>query len=672
MFAYKLLFIALLFICQKTLAQNREIDSLQQILDTASTDTAKIHLFNKMSSSLWNSHPQISMEAAQKALHLSEKLNYQNGIKIAYNNIGVIHDYQGNYPEALQCFLKTLAICEQSDDIKTMASTLNNIGVLYESLGDYEQALQYYERSLVIKKQLEDQHGMALAYNNLGGVYSALGKEDKGLNYHLKALQMREALGYSRGIANSLNNIGRIYVSQGKLHEALACFEKSYTITREIDDKLGHAYSLQNLALVFHEQKNYQKALFYAQTSYSIAQEINAKIPAKEASKLLFQTYQALRNYKMAFKYQSLYMSYHDSLRSEANKRKIAHLQSSYEIQKRDAEIALLNKDNRLHEAEARRLGAEAERKNLFLFASATFLIFLTVLAITLVRYNQQQKRANLLLSKKNEEIKISNLHLKMKNTEIELRNKEISNQKKILEDLNGIKDRLFSIIAHDFRSPLNSLQGTLSLLQLEAISYDEIKKVLPSIIKKVDYTVSLLDNLLNWSRAQMPGMKTVPVTFDLQSVTEETVHLLKSQAKEKNVLLHNMIPLAIPVYADPEMIKLVIRNLISNAIKFTNPGDMISIKVRDTDEYCQLTIADTGCGIDKSKLRNLFTPGNNSTLGTSNEKGTGLGLLICKDFVEKNGGDIWAESEKGKGSIFYFTIPKSSEAVTKKSVALA
>lgn len=671
MFAYKLLFIALLLICQGVLAQNKEIDSLQQILDTTSIDTTRVHILNKMSSSLWYSHPQLSMEAAKKALYLSENLNYQNGIKAAYNNVGVIHDNQGNYPEALRCFLKTLEICEQSNDIKTMAGALNNIGVLYESLGEYERALHYYKRSLVIKKQLEDKHGIALAYNNLGVVYSALGKEDKGLEYHLKALQIRETIGYSRGIANSLNNVGRIYVSQGNLKESLACFKKSYKITQELDDKLGHAYSLQNLALVFHEKKNYQKAIFYAQKSYSMAQKINAKVYAKEASKLLFQIYQAMDNYEMAFKYQSVYMSYHDSLRSEANKRKIAHMQSSYEIQRRDAEIALLNKDNHLHEAESKRLNAEAERKNLFLFASTTFLVFLILLAIMLIRYSQQQKKANLLLHKKNEEIKTSNLHLKMKNKEIELRNEEISDQKKILEDLNGIKDRLFSIIAHDFRSPLNSLQGTLSLLQLEAISYDEIKKVLPGIIKKVDYTVSLLDNLLNWSRAQMSGMKTVPVAFDLQSVTEETVHLLKSQAKEKNVLLHNLIPSAIPVYADPEMIKLILRNLISNAIKFTNPGDMISIKVRDTDEYCQLVIADTGCGIDKNKLKNLFMPGSNSTLGTSNEKGTGLGLWICKDFVEKNGGTIWAESEKGKGSIFYFTIPKNMEVVTKKSVVL-
>lgn len=668
----KLLLIAFLFLFQKVIAQNRQIDSLQQILNTASTDTAKVHLLNKISSSLWYSHPDLSMEYAQKALNLSKRLQYQNGIKVAYNNIGLINDHRGNYPEALRCFLKTLEICELSNDIKTMAEVLNTIGVLNESLGDYEQALHYYEWSLVIKKRLEDTHGIALAYNNVGIVYGAMGKENKALDYHQKALKIREAIGYERGIANSLNNVGRIYVSQNHLDQAMNCFIESLKITNKIEDKHGHAFSLQNLALVFHKKKDYQKALFYAQKSYAIAQEANAKLQAMEASKLLSQTYQVILDYEKAFKYQSIYMSYHDSLMSEANKRKIAHLQSSYEIQKRDAEIALLNKDNHLHEAETKRLNAEAERKNLFLFASFTFLILLILLAIILIRHGQQQKKANWLLHKKNEEIKMNNLHLKMKNKEIELRNEEISEQKKILEDLNGIKDRLFSIIAHDFRSPLNSLQGTLLLLQMKAISYDEIKELLPEIIKKVDYSVSLLDNLLNWARGQMSGMKIKPVAFDLQSVTEETVHLLKGQASEKGILLHNLIPPAIPVYADPEMVKLVIRNLITNAIKFTNQGDVISIKVRETDDYYQIAIADTGCGIDEHKLNYLFTPGSNSTLGTSNEKGTGLGLWICKDFVEKNEGSIWVESEKGKGSTFYFTLPKNKETVQKNSVMVS
>ncbi len=646
-------------------AQDAKLDSLQQQLSNSPDDTVRIRLLNEISTELWYSDTKRSMDFAQQALQLSEQLEHKDGIKTAYNNIGVIYDHQGNYPEALRYFLKTIALSEQTQDRKTMAKALNNIGVLYESLREYKQAMDYYQQSLTIKEQLGDQQGIALAYNNLGVVYSALGQVEKALDYHLKALQIREETGYQRGIANSLNNVGKIYAIQGKLDLALEYFNKSLVINKALDDKLGYAFSLQNLSSAYYQKRDYQKALFYGTKSFRAARDVQAVLHLKEASKGLFQTYQALHDYKKAFEYQSIYMNYHDSLTNEENKRKIANLQSNYEIQKRDAAIALLNKDKDLHKA-------EAERKNLFLLGSTVCLILLFLLAVILVRYSQQQNKANQLLQKKNEEVKTANLHLKMKNQEVEIRNKEIGEQKKELEDLNGIKDRLFSIIAHDFRSPLNSLQGTLSLFQVGAFSYEDMKELVPDIIKKVDQAVSLLDNLLIWTRAQMQGMKTRPTPFDVQSIVQETIHLLKSQAYEKGVLIHNLIPPVIPVYADPDMVKLVIRNLLSNAIKFTLRGDIISIKVQDTEDYYQVAIADTGCGIDKHKLQYLFKPDNHSTLGTSNERGTGLGLWICKDFVEKNGGRIWVETEKGKGSTFFFTIPKSMEVVRKSSVVVA
>lgn len=528
-----------------------------------------------------------------------------------------------------------------------------------------DSAAQFAQQALQLSEQLHYQEGMALSYNNLGIVYGALGEQDKAVDYHQRALQIREATGYQRGIANSLNNIGRIYTEQANMAAALDCFHRALKINRTLSDKQGRAFSLQNIASVYYKQKNYPKALSFAQRSYQIAHEINAKSYIKESSRLLFQTYEALNQYKQAFAYQSVYRRYTDSLNSEANRREIAMLQSDYEIRKRDTEIALLSKDKKLHKAEAERLNAEADRKNLLLFAVVSCSVLLVLLAVILISYNQQHKQANALLCKKNEEIKTHHFNLKMKH-------EEIREQKMSLEELNGIKDRLFSIIAHDFRSPLNSLQGTLSLLQVEAISYEEIKRILPDIIRRVDYTVSLLDNLLNWARTQMSGMKTRPALFNLQAMTEETVYLLKLQAHEKGVLLHNLIPPAALVYADPEMIKLVVRNLLSNAIKFTNQGDVIAIKALVEENCCQIMISDTGCGIARHKIKSLFKPGNNSTLGTSNEKGTGLGLWICKDFVEKNGGSIWAESEKGKGSTFYFSVPKSAELVTHQNAVLA
>lgn len=667
-----LLIAVLLLVIPKAFAQDNKVDSLQQLLFATKIDTAKVRLLNEISACLWYSEPDASVEYAEQALHIAQKNNYQNGMLKAYNNIGVINDGQGNYSKALQCFMKTLELSRDLGDAKATSKALNNIGVLYESLGEYKQALKYHEQSLEIKEKLQDEQGIGFAYNNMGVIYKELGQAAKALDYHLKALSIREKTDYQRGIANSLNNIGRIYLTQHLLEKAQQCFVKSLEITEQLEDKSGQAYSLLNLGLVYYKKYDFHQSILYAKKSFQISRELTAKLEIKESCKLLYQSYAALHDYQNAFKYQTTYLNFHDSLTSEETKRRIAHLQSSYEIQKRDGEIMMLNKDKEISEAETRRLNAEAERKNLFLFASFTFLAFLILLAVILVRYNRQHKRVNHLLHKKNEEIRHTNFDLQVKNKEIELRNEEVWEQKRSLEELNGIKDRLFSIIAHDFRSPLNSLQGTLSLLQMEAISYEELKNILPGIIYKVDHTVSLLDNLLNWARTQMSGMKTKPVDFNLQAIIEENVYLLKSQANEKGVLIHNLISPAIPVFADQEMIKLVVRNLLTNAVKFTSPGDVISVKVKETPHFYQVAVVDTGCGIDKDKLSYLFEPGKGSTPGTHNEKGTGLGLWMCKDFVEKNGGNIWAESEKSKGSTFYFTTPKSGHMKGEHSVATA
>ncbi len=653
-------------------AQDAKVDSLQKLLFAATVDTVKVSLLNEISACLWYADPNESVEYAEQAMLIAQQNNYQYGLLKAYNNIGVINDSRGNYGKALEYYIKSLEISRDLGDTKSTSKALNNIGVLYESLGEYKQALDYHQQSLEIKGKLQDEQGIGSAYNNMGIIYKELGETEKALEYHRKALSIREKLGYQRGIANSLSNIGKVYLLQDKLALARECFERSLEIAGQLEDKNGQAYALLNLAAVYYREGDVRKAIYYARKSFNIYHKLDAKEEVKEACKLLYESYLALQDYRNAFKYQASYLKFHDSLTSEETKNRIAYLQSSFEIQKRDGEIMMLNKDKKISEAETKRLNAEAEQKNLFLFASFTFLTFLVLLAIVLVRYNRQHKHVNYLLNKKNEDIRHANFDLHAKNKEVGLRNEEVWEQKIALEELNGIKDRLFSIIAHDFRSPLNSLQGTLALLQMEAISYTELKDILPGIIHKVDHTVSLLDNLLNWARTQMSGMKTKPVDFNLQTIIEENVYLLKSQANEKGILIHNLISPAIPVFADQEMIKLVVRNLLTNAVKYTSPGDVISVKVQQVPGFYQVAVVDTGCGIDKDKLSCLFEPGKGSTPGTHNEKGTGLGLWMCKDFVEKNGGEIWAESERSKGSTFYFTIPKGEHISEDHAIGTA
>lgn len=228
----------------------------------------------------------------------------------------------------------------------------------------------------------------------------------------------------------------------------------------------------------------------------------------------------------------------------------------------------------------------------------------------------------------------------------------------KELEDLNKLKDKLLSIVSHDFRSPLNSLRGTLSLFLKGALSKEELNMLTESLVDKLDNTYNLLENLLNWAKSQMQGMKVYAKKINLKAISEDCIDLLTPIADKKHVKITSHIKTSVVAFADNEMVKLVIRNLMSNAIKFTTTGNNIILEAIPDEDKVTISVADNGTGISNENQDKLFKLDNFSTIGTSNESGIGLGLLLCKDFVEKNGGEIWFESELEKGSTFYFTLP--------------
>jgi len=235
-----------------------------------------------------------------------------------------------------------------------------------------------------------------------------------------------------------------------------------------------------------------------------------------------------------------------------------------------------------------------------------------------------------------------------------------LKNQSEELKNLNQLKDKMFSIIAHDLRGPIVNLKEIMSLFDQQVISEEELKSHLPLINADVKATASLLENLLYWSRTQLKGERIHPSNINLNLISIVQTNLLSNQINEKSLVVVNNIPEKAFVYADKNMVELVIRNLLSNAIKYCHPNNQITLNSVLQGGYYITEISDTGIGIDKENISKLFGMNNFSTMGTHSEKGTGLGLLLCKEFVEKNGGKIWVRSELGKGSTFSFSLPLS------------
>ena len=229
------------------------------------------------------------------------------------------------------------------------------------------------------------------------------------------------------------------------------------------------------------------------------------------------------------------------------------------------------------------------------------------------------------------------------------------------LRELNATKDKLFSIIAHDLRSPFNNILGFSELLIENSNNYEaeETEKFLGFINLSAKNTLVLLDNLLNWAKSQTGQVKFKPEKLVLSSIVFETIELSKIIAIGKDISISQNKLDDTEVYADKDMLKTLLRNLISNAIKFTNPGGNISVSAKKEQSQVEIAVSDNGVGMNEETINKLFSiETNNTSIGTADEKGSGLGLILCKELVEKQGGKIWVESELGKGSIFKFILP--------------
>ena len=400
------------------------------------------------------------------------------------------------------------------------------------------------------------------------------------------------------------NQIAEAYIDQNKMSEALRILLKNIETTKKYSYQEPQARSYQLLSKLYTRQGNTSSALDY------------------------LQRYGAL----------------HDSIYNERNTMKLATFQSQFELDLKQAQIELLTKDKQLNKE-------EISRQRIQLYATIGGFVAILLIAALLYYVNRRINQTNNLLEAQKE-------ILALKNREVELKSKELENQADQLARLNATKDKLFSIIGHDFRSPLNSLKGILELVENRNLSQQEFASVAATLKSNLDAVSTNLENLLQWSLTQLKGIQTNPVKINLPVLVEEHISLFGELARAKNILLENEISESLFAFADEDHARLVLRNLINNAIKFTRPGGVVRISSQNESPFVKILVSDTGVGIESTQLRNLLINENlPSREGTSREKGVGIGLILCREFVENNGGRLSVVSEPGKGSVFMFTL---------------
>ena len=293
-----------------------------------------------------------------------------------------------------------------------------------------------------------------------------------------------------------------------------------------------------------------------------------------------------------------------------------------------------------------------------FYFFNHLLGLFFIFLGLFLIKkennsYQMEMQTTNYELQQTNTELNNSKVLIAQKAATLE-------EQKKQLVDLDALKNRLFSIISHDLKTPIYSLRNLFRNVEKYDLDGDEIKVLVPDIINDLNFTTSLMENLLQWAKSQMQGNTINPQLLDIAQMVNEVQQLLRLQAESKQVYINSKVDPSIYIFADKDMINLVLRNILSNAIKFTPNNGEISVGASIKNDMVEMYVQDSGTGISKENMQKLFSNNYFTTNGTSNESGTGLGLMLCKEFLQKNGGEIAVQSEVGKGSRFSFTVPKA------------
>jgi len=498
------------------------------------------------------------------------------------------------------------------------------MGVYYYLNQNNDSALFYFKKTMRYFIRANQMIPLANSYNNIGLVYLNKEEYDNALYYYKKSLTIKEQVGDSIGIGHTLGNIGLIYLNQDNPLKAIEYINKSFAIACKVHDFKNAAISSMNIAQAFDKMnfpdsaiQYYERSLAFARYIHSIPEELNTS----EAFADFFEKKQILDS---AIVYYKLANILKDSIKNEEFHNKITKSIASYE--------------QKLQEMKVQR------QRNIKYWLFVTIGLGFIIIIILLRQYRIQQKQ--------NRQLKVLNQKIMVSETKF--------------RQLNHTKDKLFSIIAHDLKNPFIALLSiSKALIKAEDMTQKEQKEYISKMFISLKSLNELLENLLSWARSQLNKVEYYPEFFMPKDVINHSINNLDLLIAQKNITIDLNFPEKTEIYADKTLFRIVVENLLSNALKFSRKDAIVEIYGKEDSNEMLIYVKDYGVGMTEEIKNNLFKfKYLTSAIGTEGERGTGLGVYICKEFVEKNNGKIWVESQEGKGTTFIFTVPKIAKNV--------
>ena len=609
-------------------AQYYSKDSIDAIINKETKVIERVALLNYYADLLSDKNTNLATGYANQALVLStqHKLNKEKGK--ALNNLAWVKYRKGDFTAAFEHSTLALKWNEEMENLPELAASYRCMASVYNSQNNLKKAIELFKKDLELHTKLSDKKSVGRALNNISYCFLKEKQIDSASYYNQKALDYNLRLNDNYLLAFSYRTLGDLYESNGMNDSARLYYSKSILSAEKVKSIQLQLTAQYRLGRNFSYERKYKEAIKNLERALELGIQMGAKSETSVIYNLLSTAYEGNGQFKEAYIAQKKFSSLNDSLYQERSRSKLAEMQAKFEAERKQTEINQLKKEKQQQHKESQ------QKTFLNISLMITTIVFIIMLLV-IWRKNKYKTATNLLLNKQKEE----------------------------LEETLLLKDKVFSIVSHDLRSPIASLNAVLPMLDpdtLDKDSYQELKDKLTLQVQNLHY---VLDNLLIWSRSRMKGISGIENTrFQLKKQADFSVNLLKALAQQKEINIINQIAEDLHYTADSQHYDIIIRNLLLNAIKFTPVKGIISLSGKEDNNNIRISVTDNGIGMTQDQVGRLFQLKTHfTTPGTQKEKGTGLGLLICAEYAAANNWNIQVKSEPGKGSQFSLILPKNS-----------
>ncbi len=691
------------------IAQASEVEKSEQLilsledgLLNEDSDSARVSILLEISKLIGQGDKDKSIKYASQAFELSKKSKDESLIYKSVSNLGDLQCDIYQYERALKSWSTALISSMKMNDFEKRINSYTKLGDISRVKGDFSNAVNYYILGLKTAKASKIDSSIALINFKLGRVHFVSENYDAAMESFNNALTIYLSLENYYMIARLRFEMANLYLQTGDIKKAKENYILSNHLSKYFKDKAETAYLYERLGSLYYMQDSLLVSLDYFTAALGISISLsNPRLNAvinngigtlslkmeeyNEAKKYFLKAlsyslksadknielniydnlsscYKLLTDYKKALLYKEKYIQLRSSMFSTEKAKIIENSLARHKTEEKEIENELLRKDKKILSLE----NSEQKYIGNFIIVVASIVL---IIAIFLFRNNKIKQKINNELSQKNSQIEKQrsmleklNDELVGRNEEIELINLNLMESESQLIEANCSKDKFFSLMAHDIKNPIS---GFILSTDLLANYYNKLEKDEILIkIKKINFTAiklrDLLDNILTWARTQSGTIEFNPEKVEIKCLAKDVCDLLKENARHKNITLKNEILNEEFALVDKYMIETVIRNLVSNAIKFTSEGGLVRLFSEHSGDLIIISCQDNGVGIPSNKIGDLFSiTSQYTTRGTFNESGTGLGLIMCKDFVEKNAGHLSLVSKVGEGTKFSFSLKR-------------